>query len=195
MKTKFKEALRQLKNETGVGLLDCRNCLKEANGNINEARALLREKGILDYVFDDMPDVHREGTLAVYSHGSISCMVELNCESNAVSNNKEFKDFAKRLCLHIVGYNPKFITSDEIPFSEIKLQEELFKKKYWKKTPKKTEEEVLKRMETEYFPKMCLCFQEWVDDNTKTVATVLTEQSQKFNDKITIKRFIRWELH
>lgn len=189
------EALRKLKTETGVGLLDCRNCLKESNGDINEARKLLREKGILDYVSDDMPDVHREGLLEVYSHGNISCMVELNCETDTISNSKELKEFAKRLCLHVVAYNPKFITSDEIPFSEIKLQEELYKKKYWKKGKKKTEVEVQKRMEKEYFSKMCLHFQEWVDDNSKNVCTVLAEQSQKFSEKITIKRFIRWELH
>ena len=195
MRTEFIEALRRLKSETGVGLLDFINYLKEANGDVDEARKLLREKGILDYVSDDMPDIHREGLLQVYSHGNISCMIELNCETYEISNSKEFKEFARRLCLHIVAFNPKFITSDEIPFSEVKLQEELYKKKYWKRTKKKTEAEVQKRMETEYFSTMCLHSQEWVDDNSKTVATVLVEQSQKFNEKISVKRFVRWELH
>ena len=195
MKTEFIETLIQLKNQTGVGLLYCRNCLKEAGGDINKAIILLREKGILDGIGDDMPDVHREGILQVYTHGNIACMVEVNCQSLTVSKNKQFKAFAKRLCLHVVGYNPKFITSDEIPFSEIKLQEELYKKKYWKKTEEETKAEVKVRMEREYFPKMCLYFQEWIDDNSKTVTTILDEQSKIFGEKITVKRFVRWELH
>ena len=115
------ESLRQLKSETGVGLLDCRNCLKEGGGDINKARQLLREKGILDYVSDDRPDIHREGILETYSHGKIACIVEVNCESLTVSTNKHFKSFVKRFCLHIVAYNPKYISSEEVPFSEIKL--------------------------------------------------------------------------
>ena len=116
MNIEFIEALKQLKNETGVGLFDCKKYLRQANGDINQARLLLREQGILDYVSDDMPDVHREGIIEVYSHGKISCMVELNCDTAPISNSKELKEFAKRLCLHIVAFNPKFITSNEIPF-------------------------------------------------------------------------------
>ena len=97
--------------------------------------------------------------------------------------------------MHVVGYKPKFITSNEIPFSERKLQEELYKKKYWKKSEKETNVEVKMRMERDYFPKMCLHFQEWIDDNSKTVATILDEQSKIFGEKITVRRFVRWELY
>ena len=195
MKTKFLESLRKLKNETGAGLLDCRNALKKTKGDIDEARTILRELGIISYTEDDRPDVHREGAIEVYTHGKIACIVEVNCTTDFVSRNKDFKTFLKRLCLHVTAYNPRYIYAHEIPFSEIKLQEELYKKKYWGKDEKATHTRVQTLMNTDYYPEMCLFNQSWIDDNTRTVQDILAELSLKFGEKIIIKRFSRWEIH
>jgi elongation factor Ts len=188
------ESLRRLKNETGVGLLDCKKALKEANGDIDSARKILREQGILDSLYDNQPDVKREGIIGSYTRGDIASMVELNCMKPETSRNKKFIEFANRLCLHIVGYNPRYIKEHEIPFSEIKLQEELYRKQNWKRSEKETQKEVERLMETVYFPEMCLLLQTFCDEEI-TVEERLLELGKELNDTITINRFVRWYIN
>jgi elongation factor Ts len=191
MKAEFMESLRRLKNETGVGLLDCKKALKQANGSIDDARKILREEGILDSLVDNQPDIKREGILGSYTRGNISSMVELNCEHPSTSKDKQFIEFANKLCLHIVGYNPRYMNRNEIPFSEIKLQEELYRRKYWKDNEDETQKEVKRLMENEYYPEMCLLLQPFCSDKL-TVEESLVKLGEELNDKITINRFVRW---
>jgi elongation factor Ts len=193
MKSDFIESLRKLKHETGVGLLDCKRSLRKANGDINKARQILREDGILDSIMDNRPDIHREGVLESYSRGNIACMLELNCEKAETANKESFLMTASKLCLHIVGFNPRYISRDDIPFSEIKLQEELYRKQNWKSTEEETKQKVDKMMETVYYPQICLVKQKFCDGE-QTVKDMLLELGKDLDDNITIGRFLRWSI-
>lgn len=194
MTPEFTEALRALKNETGVGLLDCKDALKKSKGNIDEARVFLREKGLIDVVMDDKPDVHREGFLAVYTHGRMSAMIELNCVNRLTVHDPRFKDLAHNLCLQVAGCEPRYVHHHEIPFSEVNLQRELYRKLNWKDSEEETKAEVKRLMHEEYYPKVCLLDQEYIKGE-KTVRETLEEVGEKIKDKITVSRFVRWQIH
>ena len=194
MKTEFMKTLRELKNETGLGLMVCKEALKASDGEINKALQYLREKGVIDNVMDDKPDIHREGRISTYSHGKFASMVELNCTKPKTSEDKEFKELAYNLCLQVASCNPRYVRRHEVPFSEINLHAELFRKQNWKSTEAETQAEVDRLLEEEYYPKVCLLDQEYIK-STDTVQVTLDKLSKKLDDKITIGRFIKWKMY
>ncbi|MDP9313176.1 MAG: translation elongation factor Ts [Chloroflexota bacterium] len=170
------EQVRELRERTGAGILDCKKVLEETNGDMKQALAVLREKGLK--VADKKKDrVANEGRIDVYIHtgNKMAAMVEVNCETDFVARNDEFVKLVKELALHIAS-NPdtKYITTDEVPAGEAEA--------YDAGTPK------------EYIQKTVLMEQPFVRNPSETIQEMVRNTIAKTGENIVVRRFTRYEI-
>jgi len=186
--------IKQLREETGLGVMDCKKALDEAAGDINKAKALLKHRG-LEIVAKKSGRTANDGIIASYVHtgGKIGVLVEINCETDFVARNELFQVFAKNICLQVVAGNPSCVKIEEI--SEATLAEA---KVIWEKELKdKTGEARQKALEgklAEFYRTHVLLNQAFIREPEKTIQDYLNEITARIGEKITIRRFIRWGL-
>ena len=186
--------IKQLREETGLGVMDCKKALDEAAGDINKAKALLKHRG-LEIVAKKSGRTANDGIIASYIHtgGKIGVMVEVNCETDFVARNELFQVFAKNICLQVVASNPSCVKIEEI--SETALAEA---KAIWEKELKdKTGEGRQKALEgklAEFYRTHVLLNQVFIREPEKTIQDYLNEITARIGEKITIRRCVRWEL-
>ncbi|MCX5642113.1 MAG: translation elongation factor Ts [Candidatus Omnitrophica bacterium] len=186
--------IKQLREETGLGVMDCKKALDEAAGDINKAKALLKHRG-LEIVAKKSGRTANDGIIASYIHtgGKIGVLVEINCETDFVARNELFQAFAKNICLQIVASNPSCIKIEEI--SEATLAEA---KTVWEKELKdKTgtgREKALEGKLAEFYRAHALLSQAFIREPEKTIQDYLNEVTARIGEKITIRRFVRWGL-
>ena len=186
--------IKQLREETGLGVMDCKKALDEAAGNINKAKALLKHRG-LEIVAKKSGRTANDGIIASYIHtgGKIGVLVEVNCETDFVARNELFQIFAKNICLQVVASNPSCVKVEEI--SETALADE---KAIWEKELKdKTGEGRQKTLEgklAEFYRTHVLLNQAFIREPEKTIQDYLNEITARIGEKITIRRFVRWGL-
>ena len=186
--------IKQLREETGLGVMDCKKALDEAAGDINKAKALLKHRG-LEIVAKKSGRTANEGIIASYIHtgGKIGVLVEVNCETDFVARNELFQIFAKNICLQVVANNPSCVKVEEI--SETALAEA---KAIWEKELKdKTGEgrqKALKGKLAEFYRTHVLLNQVFIREPEKTIQEYLNEITARIGEKITIRRFVRWGL-
>lgn len=186
--------IKQLREETGLGVMDCKKALDEAAGDINKAKALLKHRG-LEIVAKKSGRTANDGIIASYIHtgGKIGVLVEVNCETDFVARNELFQGFAKNICLQVVASNPSCVKIEEI--SETALAEA---KAIWEKELKdKTGEGRQKALEgklAEFYRTHVLLNQVFIREPEKTIQDYLNEITARIGEKITIRRFVRWDL-
>ncbi|MBU2494882.1 MAG: translation elongation factor Ts [Candidatus Omnitrophica bacterium] len=186
--------IKQLREETGLGVMDCKKALDEAAGDINKAKALLKHRG-LEIVAKKSGRTANDGIIASYIHtgGKIGVLVEVNCETDFVARNELFQGFAKNICLQVVASNPSCVKIEEI--SETALAEA---KAIWEKELKdKTggvRQKALEGKLAEFYRTHVLLNQAFIREPEKTIQDYLNEITARIGEKIAIRRFIRWEL-
>src|SRR5450830_1912360 len=186
--------IKQLREETGLGVMDCKKALDEAAGDINKAKALLKHRG-LEIVAKKSGRTANDGIIASYIHtgGKIGVLVEVNCETDFVARNELFQGFAKNICLQVVASNPSCVKIEEI--SETALAEA---KAIWEKELKdKTGEGRQKALEgklAEFYRTHVLLNQVFIREPEKTIQDYLNEITARIGEKIAIRRFVRWNL-
>jgi elongation factor Ts len=160
------EAIKEIRERTGCGMLDCRNALLEAEGNLEAAMESLRQRGVAT-AQKRGNRVAREGVVEAYVHhnGRIGALVELNCESDFVARTDEFRQIGYDLAMQVAATSPQFITEEEMPVdSELDPQE------------------------------VCLLLQPFVKEPSRTVGEVITEAIARTGENIGVRRFSRFEL-
>ena len=186
--------IKQLREETGLGVMDCKKALDEAAGDINKAKALLKHRG-LEIVAKKSGRTANDGIIASYIHtgGKIGVLVEVNCETDFVARNELFQVFAKNICLQVVASNPSCVRVEEV--SETTLAEA---KAIWEKElENKTDEGRQKALEgklAEFYRTHVLLNQVFIREPEKTIQDYLNEITARIGEKITIRRFVRWGL-
>jgi len=176
--------VNDLRVQTGAGLLDCKKALTESNGNIDEAVTILRKKGAASAA-KKAERTTKEGLIESYIHGpgKIGVMIEVNCETDFVARNDEFKAFVRDLCLQIAAFNPLYVTRErDIAAAQVQG-----------KPPAAVQKIVDGKLE-KYYSAVCLVDQSYVKDQQKTVKDVITETIAKTGENIQIRRFIRYQL-
>jgi len=161
--------VKELREQSGAGVMVCRNALIEAEGDTAKALQILKDKGILK-AQKKADRVTNQGLVESYIHtgGRIGAMVELNCETDFVARTDEFKSLAHDLAMQVAAVSPQFITPDEVP-------------------PEADKEEI-------EFQTVCLLLQPYIKDPTKTIQDIVTETIAKVGENIRVSRFIRFEL-
>jgi elongation factor Ts len=190
------EQIKQLREETGAGVLDCRKALETYNGDFEKAIEYLREKGLAKAAKRADREVF-EGMLELYSHGNgrVGVMVEVNCETDFVARSAAFRKFAHEAALQIAAGAPKWIKVEDIP-AEV-LEEETGKARSLavaEGKPEKVIEKIIEGKMEKFFNENCLLRQTYVRDDTMTLDDLRTQNIAAIGENIVIRRFARWEV-
>jgi elongation factor Ts len=186
--------VNELRLQTGAGLLDCKKALVEANGNPEEATTILRKKGVASAA-KKADRLTKEGLIESYIHvgGKVGVLIEVNCETDFVARNEEFKVFVKDLCLQIAAANPTYVSRDQVPESELAREREIAAAQVEGKPPAAVQKIVEGKLE-KYYSTFCLIDQPFVKLPEKTVKDILTEKIAKIGENIQVRRFVRFQL-
>lgn len=189
-------AVKELRERTGAGMLDCKKALDETNGDITKAIELLREKG-LSAAANKAGRIATEGVVESYIHagGRIGVLVEINCETDFVAKTEQFRTFARDIAMHIAAANPKFVRREEVPADEIEKEREILKAQALNEgKPEKIVEKMVDGRISKYYEEYCLMEQSFVKDPDKTISALLNEKISSIGENISIRRFVRYEL-
>src|SRR5579884_3241295 len=183
-----------LRAQTGAGLLDCKKALTESNGNVEEAITILRKKGAASAA-KKADRATKEGLIESYIHvgGKVGVLIEVNCETDFVARNEEFKAFVKDLCLQIAAASPLYVSRDQVPESEPASERDIAAAQVQGKPPAAVQKIVEGKLE-KYYSTVCLIDQPFVRQPDKTVKEILTEKVAKIGENIQIRRFTRYQL-
>lgn len=188
--------LKQLREETGISLIECKKALEEADGDLEKAKEVLRKKG-QEWSARKSSRQTKAGIIEAYIHANkkIGVLLDLRCETDFVAATKEFKDLAHDLCLQIAAMNPKFIKPDDIPEQTIEKEKEIYKEQFSKTNkPPEIIEKIVAGKIKQFKEENCLLTQAFIRDPEKTVAEVINETIAKIGENIVIKRFVRFEI-
>ncbi|AJS59138.1 translation elongation factor Ts [Paenibacillus sp. IHBB 10380] len=189
-------AVKEIREKTGAGMLDCKKALEEANGDLDQAIVLLREKG-LAAAANKAGRTATEGTVESYIHagGKIGVLVEINCETDFVGKTDQFKEFARDIAMHIAATNPLYVRREEVPADAIEKEKEILKAQALNEgKPEKIVEKMVEGRISKYYEEFCLMEQSFIKDPDKTISTLLKEKISTIGENITIRRFARFEL-
>lgn len=183
-----------LREKTGAGLLDCKKALTEAAGNEEAAITILRKKGAASAA-KKADRATKEGLIESYIHvgGRVGVLLEVNCESDFVGRNDEFKAFCKDVCLQIAAANPLYVGREEVPEAELAKEREIAAAQVLGKPPAAVQRIVEGKLD-KYYSTMCLLDQPFVKVPEKTLKDILTEKISKMGENIQIRRFTRYQL-
>lgn len=188
--------VKGLRERTGAGMMDCKNALAAANGNIDEAIKVLREKG-LAFAAKKEGRIAAEGVVESYIHmgGKIGVLLEINCETDFVARTPAFKTFVNDIAMHIAAANPKFLDSSEVSGEEIAKEKEILMVQAKNEgKPDNIAEKMVEGRIKKYYKEVCLLEQPFVKDTDKAIKDVVTEKIAEIGEKITIRRFVRYEM-
>jgi len=188
--------VKELREKTGAGMLDCKKALEAANGDMTKAIEVLREKG-LAAAANKAGRIATEGAVGSYIHagGRIGVLVEINCETDFVAKTDQFKDFVKDIAMHISASNPKFINRDEVPQDELEKEREILKAQALNEgKPAHIVDKMVEGRLSKYYEEFCLLEQSFIKDPDKTIETLVKEKIATIGENISIRRFVRFEL-
>lgn len=188
--------VKELREKTGAGMMDCKKALGEANGDMEKASEILREKGIASAA-KKAGRIAAEGLVESYIHanGRIGVLVEVNCETDFVAKTDEFKTFVRDIAMHIAATSPKYITREEVPADEIEKEREILKQQALNEgKPEKIIEKMVEGRIDKFYNEVCLLEQPFVKDPDVTIESLVKEKIAKIGEKISIRRFVRYEL-
>ncbi len=190
------EDIKKLRQRTSAGMLDCKNALTECNGDLDKAADWLREKGIAAAA-KKANRIAAEGVVESYIHmgGKIGVLVEINCETDFVAKSDNFLELCKNIALQIAASKPEYISIDEVPADVVDAEKNIFREQA-KNEGKKPEiiEKMIEGRIKKFYKDICLLEQDYIKDSEKTIAQVVTDAILIIGEKITIRRFARFEM-
>jgi elongation factor Ts len=188
--------VKELREKSGAGMMDCKAALTECDGDLEKAIDFLRKKGIATAA-KRAGRATSEGTVQSYIHmgGKIGVMVEVNCETDFVAKTDDFKVFAKNIAMHVAATNPVGIAPEDVPQAVIDREREIYKAQVLEMgKPEQMVEKIAEGKMNKFFKENCLMNQQYVREPDKTIADYLNEVIAKTGEKITIKRFARFQV-
>ena len=190
------ELVKELRQRTGIGMMECKKALQESNGDIEKAITLLRKKGYAR-AKDKMSRDTEDGAIGSYIHlnGKIGVLVEVNCESDFVTRNKEFQELVKNIALHIAAANPRFISSEDVPEEALEEEKEIIREQFKDSNkPPEIIEKIVEGKLGKFFEEVCLLNQPYIKDDKISIEKLVASHIAKFGENIRIRRFARFEL-
>ncbi len=188
--------VRDLRERTGAGMMDCKHALTEANGDVEKAIELLREKGLAAAV-KKSGRIAAEGIVEAYIHmgGRIGVLLEVNCETDFVAKTPEYKAFVHDIAMHIAAANPTYVSEDEVKQEDIDKEKAILTAQALNEgKPEKIVEKMVEGRIAKFKKEICLLEQPFVKDPDKTIKDIVTEQVAKIGENISIRRFVRYEM-
>jgi len=188
--------IKQLRDETGVGIMEARSALTEANGDTEKAKAVLRQKGAAT-AEKKSGRATSQGLVEAYIHpgGRYGALVEVNCETDFVARTDAFKELARDLAMHITATNPQYVDLSSIPADEVEAKrQQLRQEALAEGKPESVVDKMVDGRMKKYAEEVCLLDQPWVKDSEKTIRQLIQETVSKTSENIQVRRFARYQL-
>jgi len=187
--------IKELREKTGAGMMDCKKALAETDGNMDKAFDYLREKG-LSSVAKKSSRITSEGLVDSYIHGGrIGVLIEVNSETDFVAKNDEFKRFVRDMAMQVAAVNPKYISREEVPEEELAHEKEVLTEQARQEgKPEKIIEKMVEGRLEKFYEEIVLLDQKFIKDSDKKVKDILNDLIAKIGENIKIRRFVRFEV-
>lgn len=188
--------VKELRERTGAGMMDCKKALSATDGDLEKAIDFLREKG-LAAAAKKAGRVAAEGLVEAYIHGGgrIGVLVEVNCETDFVAKTDAFKELVKDIAMHIAATNPSYLKREEVPTAELEHEQAVLAEQARNEgKPEKIIEKMVAGRIEKYYKEVCLMEQPFVKDPDKTISDLITESIAKIGENISIRGFTRYQL-
>jgi elongation factor Ts len=193
-------AVKQLREKTGAGMMECKNALVEAEGNEERAVDILRKRGLASAKKRE-GRIAAEGIVGSYIHmgGKVGVLVEVNCETDFVARGEEFQQLVKDIAMHVAAAEPRYVSREDVNAADLAKEEEIARAQA-KNDPKNANkpdqliDKIVAGRLNKYYEETVLLDQPFVKDPAKTVAELVTEKIAKTGEKITIRRFTRYKM-
>lgn len=189
------QMVKELRERTGAGMMDCKKALSETNGDTEKAIEYLREKG-LAAAAKKSGRIAAEGLVESYIHGDgrIGVLVEVNSETDFVAKNEEFRQFVKDIAMQIAAANPLYVSREEVPSELVEKEKEILKTQAMNEgKPEKVVEKIVEGRIEKYYGQICLLEQAFIKDSDITIKDLLIEKIAKIGENMNIRRFVRYE--
>jgi len=190
------EQIKKLREETGAGVLDCRNVLEQADGDFDKAVELIREKGLTKAAKRADREA-TEGVLELYSHGDgrIGVMVEVNCETDFVARSDAFREFAHEIALQIAALGPRWVGEEDIPEEVLSQEKEATRQHFLEEgKPEEVLDRIVEGRLKKFKDEVCLMRQTYIRDDDLSIQDYLYETVAALGENLVIRRFVRWEV-
>ncbi len=188
--------VKDLRQRTGAGMLDCKNALVEKNGDVEKAVGYLREKG-LAAAAKKAGRIASEGIVESYIHGGgrIGVLVEVNCETDFVAKTPAFRELVKSIAMQIAASRPEYVSKEDVPQEVLEKEKEILKNQALNEgKPEKVVEKMVEGRIEKYYKQACLLEQEYIRDTEITVSKLISDQIAKIGENIKVRRFARFEM-
>ena len=188
--------VKQLRDKTGAGMMDCKEALTASDGDFNKAIDYLRKKGMAAAT-KRSSKAAKEGTIASYIHmgGKIGVMVELNCETDFVAKTAAFQNLAKDLAMHVAAANPLYLRPEDIPADALEREKEIYRSQaLQERKPEKIWEKIIEGKLKKYYEDACFLEQKFIKNTDITIGTLVKDMMAKTGENIIVRRFARFQL-
>lgn len=190
------ELIKELREKTGSGMMDCKKALTESDGNIEKAIDWLREKGIAS-ADKKMSRITAEGIVDAYIHGGgrVGVLIEVNIETDFAAKNPDFRAFVKDVAMQIAASSPLYVQREDVPAEVVEKEKEILKQQAMNEgKPANIAEKMVTGRVDKFFKQICLLEQPFIKDTDKTVQDIVNEKIAMIGEKISIRRFTRYEM-
>ena len=190
------DMIKELREKTGSGMMDCKKALNETNGDMEKAVAWLREKGIAS-ADKKSTRIAAEGIVDAYIHagGRVGVLLEVNIETDFAAKNEDFRRFVRDVAMQIAAMSPRWVSKEDVPADELAKEREICRNQALNEgKPEKIVDKIVEGRLSKFYQDNCLLEQAYVKDDSKTIATLTKEMIALVGEKISIRRFVRFEM-
>lgn len=189
------EEVKKLRDQTGAGMMNCKEALEEADGDMEEAKEILRKKGIAEAT--EQGGTAAEGRIESYIHGDgdVGVLLEVNTETDFSAKNDEFKQLVKDIAMHIAAMGPDYVSRDDVPEEVIEDEKEVYAEQMRDQgKPEDIIEDIVEGKLDKFYSEVCLMEQEFVKNEDKTIEELVKEKAGEIGENIQVRRFTRYEV-
>ena len=189
------ELVKELRQKTGVGFMECKSALQESNGDIEAAVTILRKRGLASLAKKSARET-KDGLIGAYIHnGKIGVMLEVNCETDFVARNPDFQNLVKDLAMHIAASDPRFIRREDVTEDVLAHEREIYTEQARATgKPENVLDKIVEGRMSKYYSEACLLEQPFVKDQAISVRDHIASHIQKIGENIQVRRFVRYKL-
>lgn len=190
------EQVKALRDRTGIGMMECKEALQEAGGDMEKAIEILRKKGHAR-AQDKAERKAADGAVGAYVHATnrIGVLIEVNCETDFVARNEEFKELVKNLAMQVAASNPQYISPEDVPSEIIEREKEIIRAQIQDaKKPPQIIEKIIEGKLQKFYEEVCLLDQPYIRDDKIKVRDLVNIYISKFGENIKVRRFVRFEI-
>jgi elongation factor Ts len=189
------DMVKELRERTGAGVLDCRNALEEVDGNFEEAEKLLKKKGLAVAAKKAEREAN-DGLVEAYIHagGKLGVLVELNCETDFVARTEDFRELAHDVAMQVAGANPQYVAPEDIPEDVLERERQRQRDEIGDDKPEEIVQKIVEGKLSKYYQEVCLLEQPFIKDGEITVRDLMTSKIAKLGENIKVRRFARFEM-